>query len=81
VEAPDPLAIDTSARELKDGLNRCPKCGATDIRPKPGTDILICLYCRDQRPGERVEEAFGRGEDIDHQPGTRIPAGARDIDA
>jgi membrane protease subunit (stomatin/prohibitin family) len=35
VEAPDPVAIDTSASELKDGLNRCPKCGATDIRPRP----------------------------------------------
>ncbi|TGR95055.1 TFIIB-type zinc ribbon-containing protein, partial [Mesorhizobium sp. M2E.F.Ca.ET.209.01.1.1] len=31
VEAPDPVAIDTSASELKDGLNRCPKCGASDI--------------------------------------------------
>src|SRR6185437_14222792 len=43
VEAPDPVAIDTAAAELKDGLNRCPKCGATDIRPKLGTDILVCL--------------------------------------
>ena len=30
--APDPVAIDTSAEDLKDGANRCPKCGATDIR-------------------------------------------------
>ena len=34
LEAPDPLAIDTTADELKDGLNRCPKCGATDIRQR-----------------------------------------------
>ena len=30
--APDPVAIDTESEELKDGANRCPKCGATDIR-------------------------------------------------
>ena len=41
--APDPVAIDTSAAELKDGLNRGPKCGATDIRHKPGSDLLVCL--------------------------------------
>ena len=44
IEAPDPVAIDTSSEELKDGLNRCPKCGATDIRPRAGTDVLLCLY-------------------------------------
>ena len=27
--APDPVALDTSAAELKDGLNRCPKCGSS----------------------------------------------------
>lgn len=56
VEAPDPLAIDTSASELKDGLNRCPKCGSTDIRPRLGTDVLVCLYCRHEWHGARVEE-------------------------
>ena len=34
---PDPVAIDTAAKELKDGANRCPKCGATDVRHKPGS--------------------------------------------
>lgn len=81
VEAPDPVAIDTSASELKDGLNRCPKCGATDIRPKAGTDILVCLYCRHEWHGARVEEEFGLGEAIDQLRGTVIASGARDIDA
>lgn len=44
--APDPLAIDTAAAELKDGLNRCPKCGSSDIRHRLGTDMLVCQYCR-----------------------------------
>lgn len=81
VEAPNPLAIDTSATELKDGLNRCPKCGATDIRPKLGTDILVCLYCRHEWHGARVEEEFGLGDALDQLQGTIIASGARDIDA
>lgn len=81
VLAPDPVAIDTASEELKDGLNRCPKCGATDIRHKPGSDLLICLYCRNEWHGQRVEEEFGLGEGIDQLKGTVIASGARDIAA
>ena len=79
--APDPVAIDTSADELKDGLNRCPKCGSTDIRQKPGSDLLICLYCRNEWDGARVEEEFGFGAGIDQLKGTVIASGAQDIAA
>jgi len=78
---PDPVAIDTSAAELKDGLNRCPKCGATDIRHKPGSDLLICLYCRNEWLGARVEEAFGFGQGLDELSGTVTASGASDIAA
>lgn len=81
LEAPDPVAIDTASDELKDGLNRCPKCGSTDIRQKPGTDTLVCLYCRNEWQGQRVEEAFGFGEGIDQLTGTVVASGARDIAA
>ena len=79
--APDPVAIDTSADELKNGLNRCPKCGSTEIRPKPGSDLLICAYCRNEWHGERVEEEFGFGVGIDQLKGRVIASGARDIQA
>ena len=81
LEAPDPVAIDTAATELSDGLNRCPKCGSTDIRHKPGTDLLVCLYCRTEWDGARVEELFGFGEGIDQLKGTVMASGARDIAA
>jgi len=81
VLAPDPVAIDTSADELKDGLNHCPKCGATDIRQRPGSDLLICLYCRNEWHGVGVEEEFGFGEGIDQLTGTVMASGARDIAA
>ncbi|MEY4977963.1 MAG: hypothetical protein RLZZ352_233 [Pseudomonadota bacterium] len=78
---PDLVSLDTASSALKDGLNRCPKCGATDIRHKPGTDLLVCLYCRHQWPGERVEEAFGLGEGINQLQGTVIASGAQNIAA
>jgi len=81
VLAPDPVAIDTSAAELKDGQNHCPKCGATDIRHKPGSDLLVCLFCRNEWQGARVEEAFGFGAGHDELVGTIVASGARDIAA
>ncbi len=81
LEAPDPVAIDTASAELADGLNRCPKCGSTEIRHKSGTDLLVCLYCRNEWDGARVEELFGFGEGIDQLRGTVIASGARDIAA
>ncbi|UUF02490.1 TFIIB-type zinc ribbon-containing protein [Xanthomonas hortorum] len=81
LQAPDPLAIDTAAAELRDGLNRCPKCGASDIRPKLGTDLLVCQFCRHEWHGARVEEVFGFGEGIGQLRGTVIASGAQDIAA
>jgi len=81
LEAPDPVAIDTASAELADGMNRCPKCGSTDIRHKPGTDLLVCLYCRNEWDGARVEELFGFGEGIGELRGTVMASGARDIAA
>lgn len=81
LQMPDPLAIDTAAAELKDGLNRCPKCGATDIRPKLGTDLLVCQYCRHTWDGARVEEAYGFGAGLAELLGTVIASGARNIQA
>ena len=79
--APDPVAIDTSSKELEDGVNRCPKCGSTEIRQKPGSDLLVCVYCRNQWHSARVEEEFGLGEGIDQLRGTVVASGARDIAA
>ncbi len=79
--APDPAAIDTESKELRDGLNHCPKCGSTEVRHRAGSDRLICLYCRHEWAATRVEEAFGLGEGIAELRGTQIASGARDIAA
>lgn len=79
--APDPAAIDTESKELRDGLNHCPKCGSTEVRHRAGSDRLICLYCRHEWAATRVEEAFGLGEGIAELRGTQVASGARDIAA
>ena len=81
LQAPDPVAIDTAAKELKDGLNHCPKCGSTEVRHRAGSDQLICLFCRHQWTAARVEEEFGLGEGIGELKGTQIASGAKDISA
>jgi ribosomal protein L37AE/L43A len=81
LQAPDPPALDTADPRLKDGLNHCPKCGSTDIRQRPGSDLLVCAYCRHEWHGERVEETFGFGEGHDQLDGTTLASGARDIEA
>ncbi|MFN7155582.1 MAG: TFIIB-type zinc ribbon-containing protein [Acidovorax sp.] len=81
LQAPDPVAIDTSTTELSDGLNHCPKCGSTEIQHRAGSDKLICLFCRHEWHGARVEEEFGLGEGLDDLRGTVIASGAKDIRA
>jgi len=81
LQAPDPAAIDTSATELRDGLNHCPRCGSTEIKHRSGSDKLICLFCRHEWVGARVEEEFGLGEGLDDLRGTVIASGAKDIRA
>lgn len=77
--ASDPETIDTASTELRDGLTQCPKCGATEIRHRAGSDKLICMYCRHEWTGLRVEEEFGLGDGIEKLKGTQIASGAEDI--
>jgi transcription elongation factor Elf1 len=46
--APDPHAPVTVSTDSgkTDGLNKCPRCGSTDISTQPGTGMLQCNYCR-----------------------------------
>jgi len=79
---PEPKpSIETINESLKDGLNRCPKCGSTDVQLRGSTGMLVCLFCRNEWQEERVEEQFGLGEGIDELEGTVIATGAKDIAA
>ena len=73
--------IDTVNESLADGLNRCPKCGSTDVRLRGSTSMLMCLFCRHEWQESRVEEEFGLGEGIDDLEGTVVATGAEAITA
>lgn len=73
--------IATVNEELADGINRCPKCGSTDVQLRASTGMLVCLFCRHQWQEARVEDEFGLGEGIDDLQGTVIAGGAEDIAA
>ncbi|HXH78563.1 hypothetical protein [Nocardioides sp.] len=74
-------SIDIINESLADGLNRCPKCGSTDVRLRGSTAMLMCLFCRHQWEEARVEEEFGLGEGIHDLKGTVVATGAEAISA
>jgi Zn finger protein HypA/HybF involved in hydrogenase expression len=71
--------IETVNESLSDGLNRCPKCGSTDVRLRGSTEMLVCLFCRHQWQEARVEEEFGLGVGIEDLEGTVVAGGAEEI--
>lgn len=73
--------IRTVNESLKDGLNKCPRCGSTDVQLRGSTGNLVCLFCRHEWHEARVEEQFGLGEGIHDLQGTVIASGAADIAA
>lgn len=72
-EAPTVVQTDVGA---KDGQNKCPKCGATDISVNLNTGKLRCNFCRHEFEPERVE---GLATDISQLQGEIMGSGATDI--
>ena len=60
----------------KDGQNKCPKCGATDISLNPKNGLLRCNYCRFEFEPQKIE---GMEEDISNLKGEVMASGAQDI--
>ena len=60
----------------KDGQNKCPKCGSTDISLNVNNGHLRCRFCRYEFEPEKVE---GLETDISNLKGQIIGSGAQDI--
>ena len=60
----------------KDGQNKCPRCGATDISLNIKTGLLRCNYCRFEFKPEKVT---GLETDISNLQGEVMASGAQDI--
>ncbi len=60
----------------KDGQDKCPKCGATDISLNTKTGMLRCNYCRHEFAPQKVQ---GMETDISHLHGEVMGSGTQDI--
>ena len=60
----------------KDGQNKCPKCGATEISLNVNTGKLRCEFCRFEFEAEKVS---GLEENITKLEGKVMGSGAQDI--
>lgn len=60
----------------KDGQNKCPKCGATDISLNVKTGMLRCNFCRHEFEAQKVENMV---KDISNLQGEVMGSGATDI--
>lgn len=72
---PGPQVIKTDVGS-KDGQNKCPKCGATEISTNIATGKLRCDFCRFEFEPEKFE---GMQEDLSTLKGDVIGSGATDI--
>jgi DNA-directed RNA polymerase subunit RPC12/RpoP len=78
-DPPADPTVDTRNERLDDGVNRCPKCGSTEIQLRPSAGMLICLFCRHEWSEARIEETIPDG-DLTELRGRTIGSGAADID-
>ena len=72
-DAPTIVQTDVGA---KDGQNKCPKCGSTDISVNENNGHLRCNFCRHEFESEKV---VGLETDISQLQGQVMGSGAQDI--
>lgn len=73
VQEPRVVQTDLGA---KDGQNKCPKCGSTDISVNVNNGKLRCNFCRHEFEPEKV---VGLEEDLSKLQGQVIASGVQDI--
>lgn len=71
----DTVIIKTD-EEAKNGQNKCPKCGATDITLNENTGKLRCNFCRYEFEPKKLS---GMVDDISQLEGQVMGSGAQDI--
>ena len=71
----DTTIVETS-NGLKNGQEKCPKCGSTDISTNINTGKLRCNFCRHEFVPEKVD---GLVKDIKELKGKVMSSGAKDI--
>ncbi len=77
---PANTTVDTSNQRLDDGVNRCPRCGATEIQLRPSVGMLVCTFCRHEWAEARLDATVATS-DVGSLTGTTVGSGAANIDA
>lgn len=75
----EPQRLDTANTALQDGVNRCPKCGSTDIQLRVSTGMLVCLFCRHEWSEAKIDPVVSGEVALEDLTGTIIASGASDI--
>jgi ribosomal protein S27E len=75
---PSERIIDTSAGR-PDGLNKCPRCGSTEIQYSLTAKALVCSYCRFSWNEDVAEQRFGLDSSIADLRGHVLASGTADV--
>lgn len=75
----DPV-INTANERLNDGVNRCPKCGSTEIQLRVSTSMLICLFCRHEWAEAAIEPLVSGDGSLRDLTGITVASGASNIE-
>lgn len=70
--------IDTS-RKQGDGLDKCPRCGGTEIQYRIEARALECGYCRYQWNEPNAQQLFGLGTPIEQLRGHVLASATADV--
>ncbi|WP_321181513.1 TFIIB-type zinc ribbon-containing protein [Mycolicibacterium sp.] len=73
-----PQVIQTTS-DRTDGLNKCPRCGATDIVLDIKSSNLVCRYCRFAWSEKNAAELFNLNSPISELRGRQIGSGTGNI--
>ncbi|MBR1817524.1 MAG: TFIIB-type zinc ribbon-containing protein [Bacilli bacterium] len=74
---PNKTIVQTN-KDVKDGQNKCPMCGSTDISTNTQKGKLRCNFCRHEFEVEKLE---GMVTDLENLQGEVLASGAQDISA
>lgn len=75
---PGPTVVQTDAR-AKDGLTKCPRCGATDIALNVATGHLRCGFCRFEFAAPNALHTYRLDSDPATLTGVVVGSGSGDI--
>lgn len=74
----EPTFINTNNAD-SDGLDKCPRCGSTEIGYSIEKQALLCAYCRHAWNEANAEQKYGLDSSIKQLRSTVIASGAKQI--